>query len=405
MTNLPYNDIDILPGNRRLVGLEQAREQLLSFIRSERLGHAYLIAGPEGSGKKAFALAMAELINGIDNLTDLKGHHFSKKSGWFMHPDIHLFLPLPGKDPDIGLLRERIDLLAKDPYEVVDFSRRPTISDEETSKNKAAFYAISYYRDFIQKAAVLRKNEGYRKVIIITEIEKMRKEAANAFLKLLEEPPKDVMFILTSDNTNLLLPTILSRCQIIRTNPLHPDEIVYGLKTFEGLADREAIFLSKICSGSYSTARFYKADRLREMRDEILQFLRASYAYDAVLITNTVNSWNSAYNKEGLIHLLNLLEVLIRDIGYYKATEDVELLTNFDQAEIIQKFCSALKDARIDEMLEQLNPARDSLRQNVRQQLVFIVLSFRLGHLMRGKDTPLPKDRPHLHMPASPYIS
>src|SRR5690625_2862917 len=82
-------------GNRRLVGQQNAREQISRIIASKRTGHAYLFTGPKGSGKMAFALAFAEVINGIDHFTDLKGGAFSKKSSWFNHPDIHVFFPIP----------------------------------------------------------------------------------------------------------------------------------------------------------------------------------------------------------------------------------------------------------------------------------------------------------------------
>ncbi len=97
-------------------------------------------------------------------------------------------------------LRERLSYLAKDPYEVVDFSHRPSLENEQSSKNKQAFYPIGYFHEEIRPKAFLKPNEGQKTVIILTNIETMRKEAANAFLKILEEPAEDLIFLLTTND-------------------------------------------------------------------------------------------------------------------------------------------------------------------------------------------------------------
>lgn len=400
VASLPYENLDFTPGDRRLIGQEQALGQLKLMLQSGRLGHAYLISGPAGSGKKALALCMAELINGIDHLTNLGGHAFSKKSSWAMHPDIHVFVPLPGSKPDMAHLRERRDLLAKDPYEVTDFSLRPELSEDGGSKNKNAFYAIDYYKQEIQNAAFFKRNEGFRKVIVISEIERMRKEASNAFLKMLEEPPEGVMFILTTDNINMLLPTVISRCQLLRTRPFSEEELVHGLMTYDGFSREDARFLSRVSAGNYGVARFYDVEKLRQNRAEILSFLRASYKMDAGVLLDLGQQWTKTYNKEALCGIIDLLEVLVRDLAYYRASREEALITNVDQIEVIKKFCSALGSARLDEMQQLFTPFRSMIQQNVNPKLVFTVLAFRMARLMRGKNPVVPQHKPWLHLPA-----
>jgi DNA polymerase-3 subunit delta' len=397
---LPYTSLAFEPGDRRLIGQQQARDQIRLMLESSRLAHAYLISGPSGSGKKALALCMAELINGIDHLTDLKGQAFSKKSSWAMHPDIHVFVPLPGSNPDMTHLRERRDLLAKDPYEITDFSLRPNLSDDAGSKNKNAFYAIDYYKQQIQNVAFFKRNEGFRKVIIISEIERMRKEASNAFLKMLEEPPEGVMFILTTDNANMLLPTIISRCQLIRTHPLSETELMNGLMEHDGIPENDARLLARVTSGNYAEARFYDVKQLRQNRDEILQFLRTSYSMDATALINMIQRWGKEYNKEGLCNIIDLMETLVRDLAYYRSTGEEALITNLDQLDVIKKFCTALGNARLDKMQQLFGPFRGMIQQNVNPKIVFTVLAFRMARLMRGKETSLPDSKPWLHLPA-----
>ena len=267
-------------GNRRLVGQQNAREQISRIIASKRTGHAYLFTGPKGSGKMAFALAFAEVINGIDHFTDLKGSAFSKKSSWFNHPDIHVFFPIP-KNTSQSEIQARIGLLHKDPYEIIDFSLRPVITEPGSSKNLQAFYPIDYYNQEIRPATIYKPNEGRKTVVILSDIETMRKEAVNAFLKLLEEPSENVMFILTSSRPEQLLPTIISRCQEIRLQALSSGDIEEGLTRYDGISREDAAYLARISDGSYSLARFYDIDELRQTREELVDFLRFSYTQDA----------------------------------------------------------------------------------------------------------------------------
>src|SRR6056297_730410 len=283
---IDYKDLTFNFGDCRLVGQDFAREQINRIIHSGRISHSYLFSGPPGIGKTAFALAFAELINGVDHLTDLGDQAFSKKSSWFTHPDIHVFLPVP-TDVSVEELRERLELLREDPYEIVDFSLRPSLTNEESTKNKRAFYPIDYFREEIRPAAYLKPNEGQKTVVIMPGIESMKKEAANAFLKLLEEPSEDLMFLLTTDHTEALLPTIISRCQHIQLSPLKTKEIEQALIQQDGLPEDDASYLARVSGGNYAMTRFFDVGTLKKTREKIIEYLRYAYMLDAVNITET----------------------------------------------------------------------------------------------------------------------
>src|SRR5690625_3688729 len=424
-------------GNRRLVGQQNAREQISRIIASKRTGHAYLFTGPKGSGKMAFALAFAEVINGIDHFTDLKGGAFSKKSSWFNHPDIHVFFPIPKntsqseiqarigllhKDPyeiiDFSLLpvitatgfttntlsqsemQARIGLLHKDPYEIIDFSLRPVITEPGSSKNLQAFYPIDYYNQEIRPATFYKPNEGRKTVVILSDIETMRKEAVNAFLKLLEEPSENVMFILTSSRPEQLLPTIVSRCQEIRLQALSSGDIEEGLTRYDGISREDAAYLARISDGSYSLARFYDIDELRQTREELVDFLRFSYTQDARSLTDLITTWQKRLNRESQIGLCNTLEQLLRDILVYRETAEQKLITNISQIAVIRRFSDSMKQARLEEMIEHLQHLKQLLYQNIQFKLVMTALSFRFFALMRGEEPYIPKQDAWRHLPA-----
>jgi len=397
MTN--YENLQFNFGDRRLVGQQFAREQIERIVHSGRISHSYLFSGPPGVGKTAFALAFAEVINGVDHLTDLSNQAFSKKSTWFTHPDIHVFLPVP-TSVSVEELRSRLELLKKDPYEIVDFSLRPSLADEDSSKNKQAFYPIDYFREEIRPIAYLKPNEGRKTVIIMTGIENMREEAANAFLKLLEEPSENLMFLLTTSHTEALLPTIISRCQHIQLSSLKTSQIKEALITHDNLPEQDAAYLARVSGGNYAMTRFFDVESLKQTRVEIIDYLRHAYVLDAVNITQTAQDWQSDLNIEGQIAVLNVMEVFLRDLLVYRSTKKESLVTNADQIDVIKNFCETLSEARLEAMIEQVNKCKPMIYQNVQPKLIFTALAFRISNLMRDVDTPISNQDSWKHLPA-----
>jgi DNA polymerase-3 subunit delta' len=390
---------DISFGNRRLVGQQDAKTKIERILASDRLSHAYLFTGPKGAGKTAFALALAEIINGIDHYTDLKGQGFTKKSSWFTHPDIHAFIPMP-RIADSDDLKERLKLLQNDPYEIVDFTLRPALSDPESSKNLQAFYPIEYFHETIRPVTVYKPNEGRKTVVIITEIHTMRKEAANAFLKLLEEPSENVVILLTSSKPDQLLPTIISRCQQIRLQPLLEHEVTEGLIRYDGLTREDAHYLARVSDGSYSLARFFDIEDLQKSRKELVEYLRYSYTQDAAKLVPLIEGWNRNLNRESQIALCNTMEQFLRDIMIYRESENQDLITNVDQLDIIKKFCATMAHAKIEDMILHLQHLKETLFQNIQTKIVFTVLSMRFASLMRGEDPYISSEETWRHLPA-----
>ena len=386
-------------GNRRLIGQKRAKEQIQRMLASERIGHAYLISGPSGVGKTAFALAFAEAINGINHLSDLGEYSSSKKSSWFTHPDIHVFIPKP-TSASMDEIRSRLELLAEDPYEVISFAQRPSLDKDSSSKNLQAFYPVDYFRDEIRPVARLRPNEGTRVVIIMTQVETMRKETANAFLKLLEEPSDRLMFILTTESYESLLPTITSRCQHISLGTLSPKEVEHGLIDIDGLSPEDASYLARVSGGNYAMTRFFDVSRLKDDRETMVNFLRLSYSQDAQGISTIAQDWQSSLNIEGLISLTNLMEMYVRDLMVFRETKNEKLITNIDQVESIKKFVGALEKAKLEQMISEIEATRPMLRQNVSPKLIFTVLALRFSTLMRGLDTYIPENENWKHLPA-----
>lgn len=394
-----FKEANIQFGDRRLVGQDRVRNQIEQILSSGRIGHAYLLSGPAGSGKTAFALAFAEAVNGVNHLTNLKDLTRSKKTSWYTHPDIHVFIPMHSK-ATASELNSRIALLAGDPYEVVDFSLRPEVGEADSSKNLQAFYSIAYYHEEIRPKTVYKPNEGIRTIIVITGIETMRKESANAFLKLLEEPAGDLLFILTATKTDQLLPTIVSRCQNLQLQPLGNSEIAESLMKYDGMTREDAMLMSRLAGGNYSQARYFDPEALQLQREELIQFLRNCYTQNPVHISEMIQKWSRQLSRENQIALCNNLELFLRDVMIYKASAEPALLINMDQHKLIEKFITGIPDANVPAMIEHLQHLKELLYQNVQMKYIFTVLSFRYYYLMRGAKPPIPENKTWQHMPA-----
>lgn len=385
-------------GAQTIVGQQRVKEELAAILESGRLAHAYLFSGPPGVGKKALALAFAEAINGVTNLNPPHPDATSRKRNWHIHPDIHLFLPMPREHTETER-NERIGWVAEDPYAIVDFGNRPG-SGGADNKNRNAFYSIDYYHDRIRPSVSLSPNEGRRTVVVITNVEHMRDKVANAFLKLLEEPPPEVVFLLVTDRINQLLPTILSRCQLIRCQALSKADVKAALMERDGHPDTDAEYLARITGGNYAMARYLDMAVLKDIRSDIVAFLRAAYTLDPRPIVDIAAKWSSTLNNEAQRSVLNLMEIFLRDLIQYRATGDATLLTNADLADVIIKFTGSLPDARLEDMVAQIEEGRERFSVNVQTRVWYTVLAFRFSALMRGDDPVVPDDQPWLHLPA-----
>jgi len=385
-------------GSRSILGQQLAKNSIERTWSSGRWHHAYLLTGPGGCGKTVTALAMAELVNGISNLTRLRGSGISSKSSWWLHPDIHVFFPVPSQ-VSISEVRERLALLHEQPYASLNFSSSSEASSGEKSKYKKAFYPLSYFEESIRPKAFLTPNEGEKTVIILTRIETMRKEVVNAFLKLLEEPPEDVVFILTTDAVQSLTPTLVSRCQRIGLSSVETDLIAQKLIDEQGLDSTTAHYLSHVCLGNYGMAIRFNPDHIKEQRTYVVDYLRAAYAVDALNIVRITDHWVNHYTSEDMIQLLNVMEVFLRDVYLWMMAKTTTEIINQDLLEVIAKFSEHLNKARITEMMEHIDQLKGTLMFNVNMRISLVVLALRFSRLMRGMDPVISDSESWKHLP------
>ncbi|MEM6335873.1 MAG: DNA polymerase III subunit delta', partial [Bacteroidota bacterium] len=278
-----------------MLAQSRVRNVLDRMLSSNRVAHALLFHGPHGAGKRAAALAFAGALQaGSSSLDAGTGDETYGRVQRMLHPDVHVFFPYP-RDTSETDIAERLGLLGANPYAEIDYVRRPSLADPMKTSNKQAFYPVKRINDELKRVMSFRPHEGRYKVAILIGADTLRVEAANAFLKLLEEPAPNTVFILTTSRPDRILPTILSRCQRVRFDALAPEVIEHALVQQRQLDPVQAAPIARMAAGSYTRAvELASNPRLIEQRAAVVEFFRVVFAFDGGKLADFVEQQGKA---------------------------------------------------------------------------------------------------------------
>ena len=274
-----------------IINQRRVIDTLIREIEQQRVAHAYLFHGPDGVGKRAVAFALAQALQCKEPAVAGEACGACSaclKAGKMMHPDIHVLFPYPS-DAQPEDIAERLRFFALNPYAPFDYVRRPSLSDPTQVSNKQAIYTVSRVNEELRRAMSFKPVEGRYKAVILTDVEAMRHEAANAFLKLLEEPTDSTIFILVTTRPDRLLPTIISRCQRLRFNTLHASDIQAALQRTVDISSDRANMIARMANGSFGRAlELAENEELLGNRQLVLDFFRLAYTQHTDKITDII---------------------------------------------------------------------------------------------------------------------
>ena len=358
-------------------------ELLRRAVDSGRVAHAYLFHGPDGVGKRAVALALARALQ-CEGCSENQPCPACLRVMRFEHPDVDYYMPQP-TDAAVEAVAERLQLLAKNNYAFVDFVRSPVIEGTTpTASSKLALYTIDRINSTIRKVMVRRPREGRYRMAIITDADALQTQAANAFLKLLEEPGPRTVFVLTTSRPDVLLPTILSRCQKILFAPLSQDTIRDALIRRMALEESEAQTAAILADGSYSRAlELARNSELQGDRKNVLLLFRWAWTGNIRDQAALVEELSSA-SREHLKNQLSLMLSWIRDAVLFREIQEDAPVLNRDQLPQLKRFCTNLPNADLEAMARLVQRARDLVEFRVQPRLIIIALIQNLGQAMRG---------------------
>jgi|GEM_PF-360289 DNA polymerase III gamma/tau subunit len=263
-----------MPSSSSIIGHSQQREAILQDFSKDNVSHAYLFAGEKSLGKFTIAKWFAKkLLTDRDDENAIDAEHLIDKN---MHPD---FITLD----KLWMENECTD------WKIISLSSN--VSQEHRAKAKAKTNVIGIDDIRAIQKRLYETSQTGKTCCLIRSIERMHNTAANSFLKILEEPPKHVVFCLTTENLNSIPDTIASRMRIIRFYPLPEDEMAPVLDTF---SDEDKRFLSRIaqgkpgilfrCKEDVSLLRAFRqahidAEQFIETKSTLERFKKASESY------------------------------------------------------------------------------------------------------------------------------
>ena len=366
---------------QHVIGQDTAKQYLIGSHRQNRLAHAYLLTGAEGWGAEELALEFARYL--LCDQPDTQNTEYCGacrsclQSAKFQHPELHYYFPVL-KSLNEGDIRALIEEKMSDLYVPLKVTGGSIhIGDPENPEEKSI-------RSLIRESSV-RSFTGKIKIFIITFADAMNAEAANAFLKILEEPPPQTLFILTSPQPNALLPTIISRCQIVRLAQLNENDIVRVLTTKENLTRDQAVLLARLSEGNYGKAVQMLRGNLEQSREWMLNFLLAVASTKPTDLTDFTDSLIREYgkDKETVVNILQLMLTWFQDTGALLAggvnNDDVlNRITNLDKADRLRKFATRFPAIPLQEIARDIEKAVELILRNVYLPLVLTQLGLTL---------------------------
>jgi DNA polymerase III subunit delta' len=241
-----------------VIGQEKIKERLIRSVKEQRISHALMFTGPEGTGKLALALAFAQFVscrNRGEN--DSCGECPScRKYQKLAHPDLHFVFPVfptrefkkPVSDDFLPRWREMIH---KTPY----FTLSQWLGFVENENAQGLIYERE--SDSIMRKLNLKSFEAEYKVMIIWLPEKMHQACSNKLLKLIEEPPSKTLFLLITEDEEAVITTIRSRTQLIKVPFIDKGSMRKALEGSGNVPAEKAADVVRLSSGNYITAMEY----------------------------------------------------------------------------------------------------------------------------------------------------
>ncbi|GAB4113594.1 MAG: DNA polymerase III subunit delta' [Candidatus Caldatribacteriota bacterium] len=316
-----------------IIGQEKAKEILLRSIKENKISSSYLFWGKEGVGKKFTALEFAKAINCLhpgEDFTSCENCLSCSKINKLCSPDLNIIEPL-----------------------------KNTIS-------------IQQIRD-LQHQLNLKPLESKRKFYIIDQAEKMTQEAENCLLKTLEEPPPKVIIILICHHPDYLLPTIISRCQLINFTTLKSENlkrVISNLKQ-KDLDEDKFELICRLAEGSVGKALnlISKKEYLKK-REEILDLLSSisPKKYDFIFF-NRIKDILSGTDDQ-LEEALEIMLFWYRDLLLIQKLPLHQYLFNIDKLSILQEKSKMFSIKRIENILKYLGQIKELLERNINKQLL-----------------------------------
>ena len=368
-----------------IIGQEEIKRHLIQTVLENRVSHAQLFLGPEGSGSLALALAYAQFISCQDRQPDDSCNECSscRKYKKLIHPDLHFSYPFfrgGEKEDSMPDQQEWRNLILGNPYFNLDEWRlRLDAQNKQANINKAECLNIL-------RRLSLKPFESEYKAMIIWLPEYLGNEG-NRLLKTLEEPASKTLILLVAQNQDQILNTILSRTQLVKVPRLQDSEILKYLVEKKGVSAVKASQIAYLSDGNFQAALNFMAgdenDNLQMFR-EWLQFSYADKGVQIVEFTEKAAKLGRENQKNFLRYGMNLLR---ESVLILSGAGD---LVNLPQPELdfISKFSGAINLAKAEAIIIELEKAHHHIERNANPKILFLDVSLQLIKILKFNTLP-----------------
>ncbi len=342
--------------NWRVIGHEWAVRGLAASLAADRVAHAYLFTGPHAIGKTTLARSLARALECTGRHPPCGECPACQKIARDRHPDVQVIEGVP-----VG-------------YKFDDKAPPPPPRANDRERRIIKIDQIRLLQHDLSRAPF----EARWKVVLLRRFEEANEEAANAFLKTLEEPPAHARLLLTARDASLLLPTIASRCQVIALRPLPVEQVMQALVDRWQVEPGRAQLAARLSGGRLGWAARACADSaLLDARaahlDELATVLREGRA------ERLSHAGELARDADELFQLLEEWTGWWRDVLLVHTQRgDMTRVTNVDRQESLRAQAAVFSLGEIQATLQHLRMTAQYLSQNVNARLALEVLMLNL---------------------------
>ena len=363
-------------------GHENEKSYLLNIVHEDKVPHAQLFLSHEGYGSLPLVIAYASYLLCTERQqNDSCGQCPScVKAHKLIHPDLHFAFPVTKKE---GLNREETTSNAFMAEFRAAFLDNPFITESDWAKAMNATSALNINVRECQEIAGKLSLQAFSdgpKIMIIWLPEYLGKEG-NRLLKLIEEPTNNTHLFLVTENQSLIMPTILSRCQVVRVGAFDDDDILrYLAATSREVKNPDQVL--RLSDGNMAKAIKIADGHDADYSELIINWLRVAFKGEGVATNQFVNEI-SAYSKDALLDFLNYALHFVREHSYYMSTGQTPRL-NDKELNVSKNLAKFLDFSKIEMFTHIIENTIFGISRNANLKVLFMAQTIQIGDILKN---------------------